>query len=220
MVAQAVAQEPHCPPAATAALAGTGDGLHGVVALMTEEETLPLSSEDGHLGSSPVRESQEVVISPQHVVLRAHSLDVLELSPASSHVTSTMDTTTEPVNETANTLAFVNDLATPITPPLCTPSATTAPKSTKGDPTLRSSQLVGKPTAGLATVDKVKLVLLKKHVIEEDETNPKDDLKKYNNIYKQQLPPDYIKAVASLVDAAKPERKGGAPAMQAVMAAT
>ncbi|KAM0835393.1 hypothetical protein ACQ4PT_062961 [Festuca glaucescens] len=143
-------------------------------------------------------------------------------SPAWPGLLDILDTNLGLFDMLANTLAFVNDLAAPISPPLCTPPVTTAPKSTKpskGDPTLRSSWLAAKPSAGLATMDKVKLVLLKKHGVDADEANPKDALKKYNSIYKQQLPPEYIKVVASLVDTAKPGRKGGAPAMQADVAA-
>jgi hypothetical protein len=55
-------------------------------------------------------------------------------------------------------------------------------KIPKGNAVLRSSRLA----ARLATMDKVKLVLLKKDGIDADDANHKDVLKKYNDIYKQQ----------------------------------
>jgi hypothetical protein len=63
-------------------------------------------------------------------------------------------------------------------------------------------------------MDKVKLVLLKKNGIEAEDASHKDTLKKYNDIYKHQLPPEYIKAVVSLVDATKTGKKGGSAVVQ------
>lgn len=68
-------------------------------------------------------------------------------------------------------------------------------------------------------MDKVKIVLLKKHGVEVDAVEPGADLQKYSSIYKQPLPPSYIKAVASLVDSATPKRKCASPALVTVVVA-
>jgi hypothetical protein len=44
---------------------------------------------------------------------------------------------------------------------------------------VRSSRLAVKPTTGLSSMDKVKIVLLKKNGIELKDENPQDALKKY-----------------------------------------
>jgi hypothetical protein len=91
----------------------------------------------------------------------------------------------------------------PPSPPLCTPLAATVPNPTKNPKTdvpMCSPRLAAKPTVGIAIMDKVKLVLLKKNGINADKAYHKDALKKYNDIYKQQLPLEHIKAVVSLVD--------------------
>jgi hypothetical protein len=128
----------------------------------------------------------------------------------------------------AITSAFLNKLASPIPPPLYTPPAAGQQASAtgknptrlpKGDTILRSSRLAAKPSAGLTTMDKVKLVLLKKNGIEAEDASHKDTLKKYNNIYKHQLPPEYIKAVVSLVDTTKTGKKGGSTVVQEVVVA-
>jgi hypothetical protein len=67
-------------------------------------------------------------------------------------------------------------------------------------------------------MDKIKIVLLKKHGQEVNEADPKEDLKKYSDIYKQQLPPDYIKAVAALVEANKTKGKVNATVLEPVLA--
>jgi hypothetical protein len=120
------------------------------------------------------------------------------------------DTSNIEVEPTA-VASFLSTLSSTLQPPLCptppVPRAKHAPASKELEGSLRSSRLAAKPTVGLSTMDKIKIILLKKHGQEVNEADPKEDLKKYSDIYKQQLPPDYIKAVAALVEANKTKGK-------------
>jgi hypothetical protein len=118
--------------------------------------------------------------------------------------------------------SFLSTLSSTLQSPLCptplAPRAKRAPAGKELEGSLRASRLAAKPTVGLSTMDKIKIVLLKKHGQEVNEADPKEDLKKYSDIYKQQLPPDYIKAVAALVEANKTKGKVNATVLEPVLA--
>ncbi|KAM0900476.1 hypothetical protein ACQ4PT_020610 [Festuca glaucescens] len=66
----------------------------------------------------------------------------------------------------------------------------------------RSSRLAAKPTAGLSTMEKVKVVLLKKNGVPLADATPHEPgLEKYTKIYTKPLHHNFIDAVTSLVEA-------------------
>jgi hypothetical protein len=147
-----------------------GDGLQGFLAdcFGPHSPTGPCSP-DGLLNPSPATTTASTKARPG-------LLDILDNpSPSPHRVQGTV-------------AAFVNGLTMPIQPPLLPPSPTNS-MSKACAPTLpaeavvRSSRLAVKPTTGLSSMDKVKIVLLKKNGIELKDENPQDALKKYNAIY-------------------------------------
>lgn len=103
--------------------------------------------------------------------------------------------------------------APPPTALLPTPAGSGRRKEGQADPLSRRSngRLAAKPTAGWSTMDKVKMVLLKKSGIWE-EGSPQvaasaADLQRYRELYKEPLPGGFIAAIESLVEAAG-KRKG------------
>ncbi|KAM0827840.1 hypothetical protein ACQ4PT_067924 [Festuca glaucescens] len=176
-----------------------------------------------------------------HVLPRRRASPTASLAESRPGLFDILDVAPHPPSASLTALAsFINDLTIPLQPPvlgtspttstpastpapaqanLCAPDAD-APLHAQDNPSeaqmQNSGRLVAKPSAGLSSMDKAKLVLLKKHGFEPDAADTAGDLMKYTNIYKQQLPPFYIKAVASLVEAGKTRRKGSVMAKTAV----
>ena len=87
-------------------------------------------------------------------------------------------------------------------------------------PGLRSSgRLTAKPTAGMPSLEKARLVLLRKEGFCAGNKPPmEDELLRYKDLYKRELPPGFIAAIKSLVSDAMPpgkkkdEKRGTIPA--------
>jgi hypothetical protein len=74
-------------------------------------------------------------------------------------------------------------------------------KAPQSDATKRSSRLAAKPTAGMTTMDKAQLVLMKKGGLVLDEASPQAaDLQRYRTLYSKPLTPEFIGAVSALVE--------------------
>lgn len=77
-------------------------------------------------------------------------------------------------------------------------------------PARHSGRLAAKLTAGMATMDKVKLVLLKKNgLIAETKVTMEDGLKKYADMYKKPLSPLFMGAISVMLDASSLGPKKG-----------
>jgi hypothetical protein len=89
------------------------------------------------------------------------------------------------------------------------------------DPEVRSSgRLAAKPTNKLSTLDKAKVVLLKKSgALPEDGIPSAKDLQKYKGMYSRALAPYFMAAVTALVDAVSPTRKKAESPAAALVAA-
>lgn len=71
-----------------------------------------------------------------------------------------------------------------------------------------SGRLAAKPTAGLPSMEKARLVLLRREGIYAGDGPPTEaELQRYKDLYKSELPPGFIAAVKSLAAAAAPPRK-------------
>ncbi|KAM0920705.1 hypothetical protein ACQ4PT_007336 [Festuca glaucescens] len=171
-------------------------------------EVVPVSSQGPNKEVGPKVLSNEAMVMLQGT--GPDSSPVLTTSPPRPGLLHILDD----IGVSASTKSFVNAISSPIQPSLCPPPATPVAKSTRSsidsETSLRSARLASKPSIGLSTMDKMKMVLLKKNGIEVDAANPKDGLKKYNDIYKKKMMPEYIKVVAALVDATKTGKKGDA----------
>ena len=75
-----------------------------------------------------------------------------------------------------------------------------------------SGRLAAKPTSGLSTLDKARLVLMKKSgAVLHDGPPNKDDLERYRKIYRKPLPSHFVKALEELVQVTKPSKAAGPP---------
>lgn len=85
---------------------------------------------------------------------------------------------------------------------------------TPAPPASHSGRLASKPTAGMAMMDKVKLVLMKKNgLVTEAEVTTEDGLKKYADMYKKPLSPLFMGAVTALLDASSLGPKKGSESL-------
>ena len=76
-------------------------------------------------------------------------------------------------------------------------------------PIRSSSRLAAKPSSKLSTLDKARLVLLKKGGVEEEGTSAVLNLQSYRDMYSKTVPPFFIAAVTAFVDAVSPSKKKG-----------
>lgn len=93
--------------------------------------------------------------------------------------------------------------------PPCPPSRKkkTTIAATDGMPRY-SGRLAAKPDCGLPSIEKARLVLLRKQgICMEDEQATSSHIERYKQMYKSELPDNFIAAVTSLVAAAAPSRK-------------
>jgi hypothetical protein len=145
--------------------------------------------------------------------------------PASPPRPVLLDILDDPSTYHSATAAFLHSITTKIqltiltSPPIASTAKTARPTKQAEVATRSSGRLAAKPTAGLSTLDKAKLVLLKKARNEAEENNLVGALKNFDEIYKKTLPPTYINAMVSLVEAAAPGRKGRVSAMKQVTVA-
>jgi hypothetical protein len=103
---------------------------------------------------------------------------------------------------------FIVDHSAPVTPPLL-PSpleATAAAKSGRSRPgcetAKKSTRLAAKPTAGLSTMEKINIVLLKKSGAPTIEAQPQgSEVQRLADLYSRPLPRNFIKAATALVEA-------------------
>lgn len=71
----------------------------------------------------------------------------------------------------------------------------------------QSGRLAAKASKGLSSLDKAKLVLMKKSgICPEDGAQGKEALEKYRGLFKQELPTSFMEVVSALLDSS---RQGG-----------
>lgn len=111
-------------------------------------------------------------------------------------------------------------IRSPPPPPSSTSTTRPPPQSASDNPTpliRHSGRLAAKPSAGMATMDKVKLVLLKKNGIAvKDPVSKEEGLKRYAEMYKKPLTPMFMGAVSALLDASALTRKEGVGSLAVV----
>lgn len=98
-------------------------------------------------------------------------------------------------------------------------SATTSQE----DQVRHSGRLAGKATSGLSAMEKAQFVLLKRAGFCSDEAPPLEkEIQCYKEMYNKPLPPDFIKAVTTLVEAGLPQKvknKAAAPSQASPLVA-
>lgn len=190
-------------------------------------------------GGSPTAPAAMLVGScSQTALVPSPSAHLADLSPRPV-VRGLLDILEVPDHAVSPALAdFANSIASPVSPPLLGPPSPLdlagrlpaqvlagASPGPEGRPsplvTTRaaaeasrcSGRLAAKPSAGLSTMDKVHLVLLKKNGTPASEIHSKEDgLQKYREIYKKPLAPSFISAVNSLLEANAPASNAKAKA--------
>lgn len=116
--------------------------------------------------------------------------------------------------------AFLAEMTTAPTPPLlqapppppnssCPPKGKKKAAATAADgPPRFSGRLAAKPDCGLPSMEKARLVLLRKQgICTEDEQATPDHIERYKQLYKSELPDNFIAAVTSLVATATSGKK-------------
>ncbi|KAM0867556.1 hypothetical protein ACQ4PT_041911 [Festuca glaucescens] len=119
-------------------------------------------------------------------------------------------------------LCFLNSMFSATPSPLLQPPAHRSPAAPLPSPPsaplaapirpaafepVRSSRLAAKPNSGMSTIEKARMVLLKKSgAILHDGPLGKEDLQKYRQIYAKPIPAPFVKAVEDLVEVNMPRK--------------
>ncbi|KAM0899504.1 hypothetical protein ACQ4PT_021349 [Festuca glaucescens] len=119
-------------------------------------------------------------------------------------------------------LCFLNSMFSATPSPLLQPPAHRSPAAPLPSPPsaplaapirpaafepVRSSRLAAKPNSGMSTIEKARMVLLKKSgAILHDGPLGKEDLQKYRQIYAKPIPAPFVKAIEDLVEVNMPRK--------------